>query len=210
MKRWCRWAKGRDVENASVSCRTAAVTSAGSGLGRLMSGGIALSIILLGSTTCGTGSTEALAERLVTALAQRGISWIAARDPSDSHRVVAAMRFGRGQLTVVAGVTEAPQVTAWLREQQYESVYRVLSAAPSPRAGYILHDLNGLGLRPGRQVGEAFDMYNPSGGRQVSFDGDWASQQLSEAEYCMAFEHAEAAYRRALTLLFSALVPASA
>jgi hypothetical protein len=94
---------------------------------------------------------------------------------------------------------------AWLGERQYESIYRALSAAPLPPGGYVLHDLNGLGLRARRQVGEAFDMYHPSGGRQVSFDADWASQHLSEAEYCAAFEQAEVVYRHALTLLLSAL-----
>ena len=165
---------------------------------------------LLGTIACGAGSTSELAGRLVSGLERHGQQTMAARDPADERRVIAAMRFGRGQLTVVAGVPGDPDVAGWLRERRYGDVYRTLTGVPVPDEGYVLHDLNGLGLRAERKVGEAFDMFEPSGGVQVAFDGAWQTQHLSEEEYCRAFERADATYAEALTVLLSAMGPSPA
>jgi hypothetical protein len=175
-----------------------------------MSGVAALSAWLFGAFACGTGETRALAERLVADLERRGETAIAARDPSDQQRVIAAMRFGRRQLTVVAGLPDGPTLARPLRERQYADVYRALTNGPIPREGYVLHDLNGLGLREQRNVGEAFDMFHPSDDVQVAFDGDWQAQHLTREAYCSAFRRAEARYSKDLSVLLSEVSTTSA
>jgi hypothetical protein len=163
----------------------------------------AISAWLIGTMACGAGQTGELAERLVAALERRGELAMAAHDPSDPRRVVAAMRLGRSQLTVVAGIPDDPTLAGSLRERRYADVYRALTRSPLPNEGFVLHDLNGLGLRAQRNAGEAFDMFHPSGGVQVAFDGDWQVQHLTEEEYCSAFRRADARYMEVLTVLLS-------
>jgi hypothetical protein len=166
----------------------------------------AVLIALLLSPTCATSDvTSAPAERLVRILHRQGLDVIAARDPLVPGRVVAARRFGRTQVTLVAVLDAAPQVDAWLAARRHDLVYRSLLTQPVRLAGFVLHDLNGLGLRAGREPGQAFDMFDSGDMPPTAFDGDWGMQGLSREEYCVAFTRAEQAYARALELLLTAL-----
>jgi hypothetical protein len=164
---------------------------------------------LFGAVACGPGNTDALAQRLVSLLHRHDRQTVAAHDPSDPQRIIAAMRLGRSQLIVAAGVPDVPGVAAWLREGRHDAVYRVLTSVPVPKDGYVLYDLNGLGLRSQRDPGEAFDMFHPFEGVQVAFDGDWQAQRLTAASYCDTFSRVDDQYRMALTALLSAVPKAA-
>ena len=164
-----------------------------------------LASLALSASCSGATVTTDAAERLALALQRRDVTTLAARDPATPGRIVAVRRFGRGQLTVLVGVAEERALDDWLANGRSADVYRWLLAQPVRSDGFVLHDLNGLGLRATREPGHAFDMFDQHGGPQVAFDGDWDMQGLTRAEYCEAFTRAEAAYGYALDILLTTL-----
>lgn len=169
------------------------------GRGRACCGVLAL--VLLAPVEAAAETTCAPARRLVRTMQEAGLDAVALRDPSAPGRVLAAMRFGRTQLTVRVGDATSPRIDALLAAGQHMAVYRQLATQPIPPHGFVLHDLNGLGLRADREPGHAFDMFASGQAPQRSFDGDWETQALTREEYCAAFAQAERAYAHALQML---------
>ncbi|WP_239493102.1 hypothetical protein [Luteitalea sp. TBR-22] len=151
------------------------------------------------------GGTAAIARELSAALASQGAPgaprFIAAEDPKDPTRFVAAMLLPDLQLMVVSAAYKAPVL---LRERvltrKYQEAYQDLHAASVPEGKVVIEDLlaNGLAVKPARN--QAPDVAT-IGGRTVSFDGQWRKARIPEAEYTAAFASAEQEYTRLLGLL---------
>jgi hypothetical protein len=151
------------------------------------------------------GATAGLALALARKMGEQRLEFFAAADPQRAGRYIGVMRFGTSQLSLVSDQVDVPMsMDAHLARQQYEDVYRALTTPLRWDQHFFVHDLNGLGLRSVRDMGEAFDMVSQSG-LHTSFDGDWASQHLSSTEYHRAFIDAERLYADALRVLIARL-----
>ncbi|WP_396626583.1 hypothetical protein [Luteitalea sp.] len=153
------------------------------------------------------GGTAALAKQLSTALAAQAAAgaprFIAAEDPKDPARFVAAMVLPDLQLMLVSAAYKAPVL---LRERvltkKYQEAYQDLQAASVPEGKVVIEDLlaNGLAVKPAKNQGPDVATL---GGRTVTFDGLWRKAKIPEADYTAAFAAAEQEYTRLLGLLLA-------
>ena len=150
--------------------------------------------------------TTASAKELGTLLASAGGAgprFIAAEDPSDPSRFVAAMLLPDLQLLLVSAAYRAPVL---LRERvltrKYQEAYQDLQAASVTDGKIVIEDLlaNGLVARPAK--GQGPDAATLSG-KAFTFDGLWRKAKVSEADYTTAFEKAQKEYARVLGLLIA-------
>lgn len=153
------------------------------------------------------GGTAGLAKELTAALASQGAAgaprFIAAEDPKDPARFVAAMVLPDLQIMLVSAAYKAPVL---LRERvltrKYQEAYQDLQAASIPEGKVVIEDLlaNGLAVKPAKNQGPDVATM---GGRTVSFDGQWRKAKIQEADYTAAFASAEQEYTRLLGLLLA-------
>ena len=74
--------------------------------------------------------SAAIATQLAKALSEQGLSAIAAQDPDEPDRFIAALFFAKSQLLVVSERYALPSLlTARLAQKQYRDVYLDLSAS---------------------------------------------------------------------------------
>lgn len=157
-------------------------------------------------------SSREAAEALTRVLDQRKLDAIAARDPQHPDRFVAALYYPGTQLLVVSGTYGAPAaLDQKIASGQYKDVYADIGSTRPADGRYFVMDLGGNGLRDSRERNEPFDIVYRNGRDQISYNGDWKQQKISESEYRKRFANDEAEYARALAALTTSLTsPASA
>jgi hypothetical protein len=149
-------------------------------------------------------SAEAAAT-LIRLLHERNLQTVAARDPEQTGRFVAALYFP-GSLLVISSTYPVPAVLEQrLAEQQYRDVYTDLHGAGLRDGRVFVTDLQANGLRRTREPDEPFDIVYRNGGDQCSYDGDWKEQQLTESQYNERFREDDAQYAHMLNVLVNAL-----
>jgi hypothetical protein len=142
-----------------------------------------------------------LAQALSQQLEQAKLQYIAARDPSEEGRFIAAMHLAGLQLLVISAKYAAPPlITEKLIQGKYQDAYIDLSSASERASRIIIDDLRANGLPRTKQKDQVADVYE-AGGKRVVFDFDWRKQKLTEEEYAKALDAAETQYSRMLTLL---------
>lgn len=142
-----------------------------------------------------------LAKELGAALQQRGIDAIAARDPDESDRFVAALFYPNAQLLVIsARYASPPLLEARLSEKRYRDVYLDLGGAAIPDTSVLVHDMSADGLCDSRDK-SADILYE--GSVTSLFDADWKSHDRSEHEYMQRLFDADERYSRMLELLLA-------
>lgn len=166
--------------------------------------GMAQGATVIAQPAAGVGTSVAVKE-LATLLASQGAAgaprFIAAEDPKDPSRFVAAMLLPDLQLMLVSATYKAPVL---LRERvltkKYQEAYQDLQAASVPDGKVVIEDLlaNGLAVKPAKNQGP--DVATMAG-RTVTFDGQWRKAKVPEADYTAAFANAEQEYARLLGLL---------
>lgn len=144
------------------------------------------------------------AGELVAAMKTQNLSSIAARDPDDPDRYVAAMLIPGVQLLVVAGKSTAPAyIGAMLAERKYSEVYSTLHSAVVADSKLFFQDMGADGLTA---TGDgSIDILYEQGVKQTIFNGDWRSQKMSKNEYEQGFQKADEQYSRLLTILAQSL-----
>lgn len=151
----------------------------------------------------GTAARVKELSTLLTDATAGGPRFIAAEDPGDATRFVAAMVLPDLQVLLVSAVYKAPVL---LRERvltrKYQDAYQDLHAASLPEGKIVIEDLlaNGLAVKPAKGQGPDAATVD---GRTVTFDGLWRKAKLSETEYTTAFQKAEQEYGRLLGLLIA-------
>jgi hypothetical protein len=169
---------------------------------------VALTLAVAGpATTQGQASRSAgPAATLVKLMAQRGIDAVAAPDPTEPGRIVAALCFPGTQLLVVSAKYPVPAVLEQrLSDRQYRDVYMDLQGEITREGRFFVQDMqaNGLTTRPEKDM--PFDIVYENGVKTISLDGDWKAQGLSEAEYDASFGSADRRYADLLTALAAGL-----
>ena len=154
-----------------------------------------------------TPGTAAPVKELASLLAGKGgaagAQFVAAEDPKDTSRFVAAMLLPDLQLMLVSAAYKAPVL---LRERvltkKYQDAYQDLQAASVSEGKIVIEDLlaNGLAIKPVKnQAADAATI----AGKTITFDGQWRKAKVSEADYTSAFTTAEQEYTRLLGLLIA-------
>ena len=146
------------------------------------------------------------ARALAVALEQRGLTTIAAADPEEDGRFIAAMYIPGSQLLVVsARQPAAAAMRNRIAMKQYLDAYLDLQGTPDRDGKFFVHDGGADGILAALPANPAVDIVYEDGVRETRFNGDWEAQRLSEKEYQEKLESADARYGRMLKLLLDAL-----
>ena len=144
-----------------------------------------------------------IAAQVAQALSEKGLDAIAAEDPNEPDRFVAALFFPDSQLLVVSARYASPSfLKAKLAQQQYRDVYLDLTSASIPDSSLLFQDMNADGLCSNSEQ-TADIVYDESRTAKI-FDGDW-DKHKSDKTYEQQFAVADQQYSRVLSLLLERL-----
>jgi hypothetical protein len=169
--------------------------------------GAALPLLMVMSAVLsaeGQSSKSATAAReLSQQLDQAKLQHIAARDPDDPTRFIAAMYFPGMQIVAVSGKYSAPVLlNEKLLQRKYQDIYIDLSSASDRDSRITVEDLKCDGLPAERVKALPYDAWE-LGKDRVVFDFDWKKQKLTEKDFYDKLANADAQYARMLGLLIA-------
>jgi hypothetical protein len=148
-----------------------------------------------------SSKSGALAVALSKDLEAKKLQYIAAPDPGEEGRYIAAMHLPGVQISVISAKYAAPAlIREKLLSSKYQDIYVDLSSASERASRILIDDLKGDGILRTRPKNPPFDFYE-AGGKKVTFDADWRKQKLTQEEYVKALESADELYARILGLL---------
>lgn len=149
-----------------------------------------------------TPRSAALARELVDLLTKQKRDSIAARDPIERDRFIAAMMYP-GQLMVITGKYTVPVL---LDEKisfgKFMDVYVELNGAAVPDSKLFIEDQFADGLVANRKQ-LPFDSVVTGSSKTMLFDNDPRKQKMSREEYAKAFSDADEKYSKLLELLLA-------
>jgi hypothetical protein len=146
------------------------------------------------------------ARELVYLLDSKGINAIAAADPLEPGRFVAALYIPRSQLLVISARHPSLEGIEYRIEMgQFREVYLDLQGTPTVEGKFFVQDAGADGILSVLPGSGAVDVLYEGGVRQMLFNGDIAGQRLTRAEYDARLEAASAAYAHLLKVLTAAL-----
>jgi hypothetical protein len=171
---------------------------------RVAYGFLAALVLSLPSTASAQESKSApLAKQLAAALDAGKLDSIAAKDPVDSDRFVAALYFPGMELLVISAKYSVPQLLAdRLGRKEYRDVYMDLNGASVADSKIFIEDPGADGLKAKREDNQPFDQIDIAGKRTM-FDGDWKKQKVSEQDYMKTFSAADERYAELLAALLA-------
>jgi hypothetical protein len=168
-----------------------------------------LSVLLVSGASAQGTKSPALARELAAALDAGKLTSLAAKDPDQPDRYIAALYFAGSQLLVVSARYSAPLLlNDKLAAKDFREIYIDLNSASIPDSKVFIEDPGADGLKVKRADGQPPDT-SETGGKRSAFDGDWKGQKVSEEEYLKAFSAADEQYARILTVLITAIKKAS-
>jgi hypothetical protein len=137
--------------------------------------------------------------QLTKALSARGLDAIAAQDPDEPDRFIAALFFADSQLLVVSARPASPALLKTrLAHKQYHDVYVDLSGSSIADSSILFHDIDADGLSSRRD--QKADIVYKGGQALKIFDGDW-DKHKSDKSYEQQFVLADQQYSRLLNIL---------
>jgi len=147
-----------------------------------------------------TSKSAALAKELVSLLSSNELTSIAARDPIERDRFIAAL-FYPGQLMVVTGKYTVPVLLdEKISFDKYMDVYVELNGAAVPESKIFIEDQFADGLLTTNQT--PFDSWIV-GDRVTLFDGNHRKAKMSRDEYRKLVADADEQYAKMLELLIA-------
>jgi len=131
---------------------------------------------------------------------------VAARDPEEPGRYVAALYIEDSQLLVISAPYKVPAaLDKLIATGNYKDAYLNLQAVADHKGHFFVVDSLADGLKKIPNVDQPFDSTTIDGGVMVMYDGKWDAQKLNEAGYDSMFVKDDARYARMLTLLANEL-----
>ena len=168
-------------------------------------------IMLLGSVLAAPDPalrSAKLATNLTAALANQKLEAIAAEDPDDPGRFIAAL-LAPGQLLIISARPASPDtIQARLIHRQYRDIYLDLQGSTVSDGKWFLQDMQADGLCAGRD--QVADIVYDANTAATVFDGDWKSHGWSEKEYQERLGTIDQRYSRLLEVLLRTLSAGSA
>jgi len=150
--------------------------------------------------------STAPAASLKTSLEQLKIDSIAARDPDEPGRYIAALYIQDSQLLVISAPYKVPAaLDRLLAAGDYREAYLNLQAVQEHTGHFFVVDSSADGLKKIPDVDQPFDSTTIDGSVTVMFDGKWDAQKLNQAAYDSMFAKDDARYARMLTILANEL-----
>jgi hypothetical protein len=141
-----------------------------------------------------------LAKELVDLLTKNNITSVAARDPIERDRFIAAL-FYPGQLMVITGKYTVPVLLdEKISFDKYMDVYVALNGAAVPESKIFIEDQFANGLVATKNT--PFDSW-VVGEKATLFDGDHRKAKLSRDEYRKLLSDADQQYAKLLELLIA-------
>lgn len=172
--------------------------------------GVGVMMAAVGSAARQEPASATKAAAVTRLLDQYKLDAIAAQDPDEPDRFVAALYYPGAQLLAVSAAYPAPQVLHQkIADRKYRDVYLDLQVPATQQGRLFVMDLQANGLRQTRDGDAAFDITYEHGANQVSFDGDWKRQHMSRAQYDARFKTDDERYARILAALERELTRAS-
>ena len=167
---------------------------------------VAFALAAISSAADQPSQSAAPAASVKSLLEQLKMDTIAARDPDEPGRYIAAMYIKDSQLLVVSAPYKVPAaLDRLIAAGNYMEAYLNLQAVADHRGHYFIVDSLADGLKRIPEVDQPFDSTTIDGNVSVTFDGKWAGQKLTEAGYNQMFEKDDARYARMLTILANEL-----
>lgn len=174
----------------------------------VQSGLTAMPGVRVALTQSGDSMSAPAASALRALLEARKLEAVAARDPEQPGRYVAALYIAGSQLLVVSSPYPVPiALDKRIAEANYMDVYLDLQSTASHAGQFFVMDLEANGLARVCDRDQPFDSTTRDGGTPVSYDGNWATQRLSEREYNLRFAEDDARYAHILGVLAATLSP---
>jgi hypothetical protein len=145
--------------------------------------------------------SAATATQLAGELAKLRLDAIAAQDPDEPDRFIAALFFENTQLLVVSARHASPALLKTrVAQKQYRDVYIDLSSAAIANSSILFQDMKADGLCARRE--QAADIVYEGAQAAKIFDGDWDKHKSA---YEQQFVTADQRYSRLLTILLAHL-----
>jgi hypothetical protein len=170
-----------------------------------------LALVILLTPVASPGATDdppqsaAPAAALIASLEQHKTEAIAARDPEQPGRYVAALHVPGPLLLVVSAPYPVPvAIDKLIADGKYMDAYLDLQGQVSRDGHFFVVDALADGLTRVCELDRPFDTIT-EGSTSVSYDGKWESQKLTEVEYGERFSRNDAEYARMLKVLTTAL-----
>ena len=151
--------------------------------------------------------SSTLVKHLTSVMTERQLDSVAAADPAKPGRFVAALLLPGVQLLVVAAEYPNPaELQALLAQRNYRDVYSALHQPSTQQSRIFFLDAGCDGLRTGS---DAVDVLYEKGAAETLFDGNWKKSGLSQTAYEQKVQEANGQFSQLVTLLRTALQPAS-
>jgi hypothetical protein len=159
-------------------------------------------LIVSGVIVAGAGSaSESVARELTATMEKRMMDSIAAADPADPGRLVAALLLS-GQLLVVSGHHAADAfMNDRLVRKQFRDIYITLSSSSIPETRFFVQDLGADGVH---SAGAPVDVVYLRVVEQLIFDGHPEKRKMNKRVYEEKFEQVDERYSQFLKLLLEA------
>jgi hypothetical protein len=161
--------------------------------------------------TAPPAASTAKAKELVALLQAKKLEAIAARDPAQAGRFVAALLIPNVQLLAVSSSYSRPlDIEYYLYQKDFMSAYVNLNSSTLISEKVFIEDAlhDGLVALPGKTLGH--DTFTDGSTRQV-FDGDFADpkrknqKKISQDDYLKRYSTADEKYTKILALLIEDL-----
>ncbi len=150
--------------------------------------------------------SAAPAASVTALLGQLKLDSIAARDPEEAGRYIAALYIEDSQLLVISAPYTVPgALDRLIASGTYRDAYLNLQAVKDHRGHFFVVDSLADGLKKIPEVDQPFDSTTVDGSVMVMFDGKWETQKLNQTAYDSMFAKDDARYARMLTILATEL-----
>jgi hypothetical protein len=170
---------------------------------------IGTALALTATASAQESASSAKAAVLTRLLDQQKLEAVAARDPDQPGRFVAALYYPGSQLLAVSAAYPVPALLEQLiAAGKYRDVYMDLQVPAVQTGRFLVMDLQADGLRrsPEKQV---YDITYESGANKIVYDGNWKDQNITQAKYEQRFRSDDDRYARMLAALERELAQAS-
>jgi len=170
---------------------------------RLFGVSIAFAICLAVSTRAQAPHSTQRATELDSLLTARNLDAIAAADPQQPDRCVAALSYPKPELLVVDAVYPASALLPQeIGDAKYRDAYLALQQSGAPEGRRFFLDVGCDGLHGSS---DAVDVLYEGATKRILFDGQPEKHKLTKKAHETEFAAAEAAYSRLLTVLINQL-----
>jgi hypothetical protein len=145
------------------------------------------------------------AERVWQLLDRDALEAVAAEDPLEPGRFVAARKLPDRLLMVTARCAESRDLRVQLSLRAFREAYMAVQACALPATRLVVQDIGADGLHANLARTATPDIVSELVSRELVFDGDWRRHELELDTYLSVWRELDAQYHRLLRILIGEL-----